>query len=164
MTENINLRIAELADYPNHWLLSEEPDGESADGWVVLRKPDGTFWQVTGIDLFPKTGGVMRVNTGDQIIESGLLSGLESMYQRGRQRIEEGIMTMRIEKIGGDNYHVTVSDSQYKMDEGVNGSQLLGLLHRVQLVGTNPEDVLAMLDEHEPSFEMFVDFAASRAI
>jgi hypothetical protein len=45
----------ELRDHPG-WKIDGRIEGES-DHWSVVRKPDGTYWEVVAVDLFPRTGG-----------------------------------------------------------------------------------------------------------
>jgi hypothetical protein len=78
----------ELRDYPGHWKLSGRVDGEPGE-WSVLRKPDGTYWEVVAEHLFPPTGGTCRVDTGDQIVDSKIIAECEAYYTQLRQKAAE---------------------------------------------------------------------------
>jgi hypothetical protein len=46
----------ELLDHPGWWKIDEEIEGAS-EHWSFVRKPDGTYWEVAAVDLFPQSGG-----------------------------------------------------------------------------------------------------------
>jgi hypothetical protein len=77
----------ELRDHPG-WKIDGRIEGES-DHWSVVRKPDGTYWEVVAVDLFPRTGGTMRVDLGDQITNTKLVAQCEEYYVQLRQKAAE---------------------------------------------------------------------------
>jgi hypothetical protein len=78
----------ELLDHPGWWKIDEEIEGET-EHWSFVRKPDGTYWEVAAIDLFPRSGGTMRVDIGDQITNAKLAAQCEEYYVQLRQKMED---------------------------------------------------------------------------
>jgi len=78
----------ELQDHPGWWKIDEEVEGES-EHWSYVRKPDGTYWEVAAVDLFPRSGGTMHVDLGDQITHPKLLTQCEEYYAQLRQKMED---------------------------------------------------------------------------
>ena len=83
------VRVSQLRDQPDHWLITNF-DKQGRDTWRVLRKPDGTFWYVKAMHLFPPSGGTLQVDTGDQVTDEDFLTSLESYYNEG-QKEEQNI-------------------------------------------------------------------------
>jgi hypothetical protein len=61
---------------------------------------------------------------------------------------------MKIKKTDEEHYHVRDDF----MDERVNGSQLLAMLSGKDLIGTTPDAVLRLLDEHDIGYETVVGY------
>jgi len=78
----------ELLDYPGHWKITGRVEGES-DSWSIVRKPDGTFWEVAGTHFFPPTGGNVRIDLGDQILDAKRLALCDDYYDQLKQKLEE---------------------------------------------------------------------------
>jgi hypothetical protein len=76
----------ELLDYPGHWIIAGRVEGES-DSWSIVRKPDGTFWEVTAMHIFPPTGGMLRVEFGDQILDAEKLIQCEKYYAQLQEKL-----------------------------------------------------------------------------
>ena len=78
----------ELRDHPACWIIRGRVEGESAESgeWCVLRKPDGTYWEVAGEHLFPPTGGTCRIEIGDQIVDRKVLAECEAYYTQLQQK------------------------------------------------------------------------------
>ncbi len=77
-------------DYPGCWIISGRMEDET-DGWGVFRKPDGTYWQIAQEDFFPRTGGTLRVDLGEQIVDEKQLEECRGYYtqlQQQRYRVE----------------------------------------------------------------------------
>ena len=75
----ILFRITELSDDPGNWMITRvEPDGTELG--KVLRRPDGTFWEVKAVHFFPPAGGNYRIELGAQITDSDIIKVLESSY------------------------------------------------------------------------------------
>jgi hypothetical protein len=70
----------EITDFPGHWKITEKIEGEDRE-WSVIRKPDGTYWEVVGVDIFPRAGGTVRFDIGDQIVNKTLLAECISNYE-----------------------------------------------------------------------------------
>jgi hypothetical protein len=82
------LKGGELRDYPGWWKIDEGIEGES-EHWSFVRKPDGTYWEVVAVDLFPRTGGTMRVDLGEQITNTKLVAQCEEYYVQLQQNTAE---------------------------------------------------------------------------
>jgi hypothetical protein len=87
--EERSVGVAEIKDAPGYWILTERLP-EQAEGWRVLRKPDGTFWEVTGTHYFPPGGGSLELDLGQQISDRQLIRELESFYTEARNKIDAG--------------------------------------------------------------------------
>lgn len=85
-----DLKCGMLVDHPGHWMVSgtktEESDYRS---WSVVRKPEGTYWQVASMDFFPRSGGTLKVETGDQIVDEEALAYCEDVYARWLKKSAE---------------------------------------------------------------------------
>jgi hypothetical protein len=86
--KQLNISGGELFDWPGHWKITGRVEGES-DSWSVVRRPDGTFWQVAGTHYFPPTGGTVRIDLGDQIVDAQKLARCEDWYEQLKQKLEE---------------------------------------------------------------------------
>jgi len=78
----------ELVDYPG-WYQINGGTEDGSKSWSVVRKPDGTWWWVAATDIFPRSGGTMRIDVGDQITDENMLSQCEENYVELVQKIEE---------------------------------------------------------------------------
>jgi hypothetical protein len=83
-------RVAELKNDPNHWLLTELGE-DGRDGGKALRKPDGTYWEVAAVHIFPPGGGEYRIDIGNQISDRDMVHQLESFYLQAREKIDAGL-------------------------------------------------------------------------
>jgi hypothetical protein len=88
-TKSAIIRGGELADYPGWWGITVTISGESGE-WTVIRKPDGTYWQVTGVHNFPPEGGAVRFDIGDQILDEKELSQCRAFYIQLLKKLHEG--------------------------------------------------------------------------
>jgi hypothetical protein len=70
-----------LKDYPGHWHMTGMVEGDSRE-WAVLRKPDGTYWQVVGTDW----GVRFRISIGDQIVDKKEIAFCQSQYVAWREK------------------------------------------------------------------------------
>jgi hypothetical protein len=78
----------ELVDHPGHWKITGRIEGKS-ETWDVLRKPDGTFWEIVGTHFFPPGGGNVRFDVGEQIVNEELVDRLETYYEQLQQKLKE---------------------------------------------------------------------------
>jgi hypothetical protein len=67
--------------------------GSNADGksWAYFRKEDGAYWEVVQQDLFPRSGGTLRVELGNNVTDAKVLTMLREYYlewQVARFRVE----------------------------------------------------------------------------
>jgi hypothetical protein len=77
-TELRRLIGREIARAPGHWIITEQIEGDGRE-WNVMRKPDGTYWEVQ-IDLFPGGGLTARFNLGERIVHRELLAECHANY------------------------------------------------------------------------------------
>jgi len=78
----------ELRGCPGLWKITGRMEGES-DSWSIVRKPDGTYWEVAGTHIFSPTGGMLRIDTGDQILDAKKLARCEEYYDQLQQKLAE---------------------------------------------------------------------------
>lgn len=90
MTRQVMVKGGELEGHPDWWQIVETVVDGSSGSWMFLRRPDGTFWEVASVDYFPRTGGNVRIDIGDQILDRRLLDRCREYYSRlqanGRKR------------------------------------------------------------------------------
>src|SRR5882762_1441337 len=68
-TKRLVLTGGELRDHPGYWKIDGRIEGES-EQWSVVRKPDGTYWEVAGFHIFPPNSAALtRIDIGDQILD-----------------------------------------------------------------------------------------------
>src|SRR6266403_398407 len=91
-TKQIKVSGGELQDWPGYWKITGRIEGES-DSWSIVRKPDGTYWEVAAMDFFPRTGGSLRVDLGDQILDPKKLALCEEYYDQLQQKLAENKTT-----------------------------------------------------------------------
>jgi hypothetical protein len=75
----------ELLDYPGCWKITVTIEGESGE-WSVFRKPDGTYWSVAGVHIFPPGGGTLHIDIGDQIVDEKELAQCDACYTRLQEK------------------------------------------------------------------------------
>ncbi len=78
------IRVARVREHPDHWVLTKV-DADGLDLWRVLRKPDGTFWQVAATHILPPTGGLVQFELGDEIKDAKIIRDLESVYVKAEE-------------------------------------------------------------------------------
>lgn len=69
--------VARFIDEPEWWKITATSDGRET--WSVIRKPDRTFWNVVGINVFP-----LKIDLGEQIFDEKAVALFES-YIQGQQ-------------------------------------------------------------------------------
>ncbi len=89
-TMGLIIKGGELWDYPGCWKISGRRENESRE-WSVLRRPDGTFWEIASIDYFPRSGGTVHIEVGDQILDRMITDECEGYYSQLRQKAEESV-------------------------------------------------------------------------
>lgn len=78
----------ELVDNPGHWFIKVRIDSETGE-WRFLRKPDGTFWNIEAVHIFPPGGGNVRVDVGDQIRDEKVVSRCEAHFEQLQIKLAE---------------------------------------------------------------------------
>ena len=73
------IRGGEPLDYPGCWVVTGT-NANSGGSWSILRKEDGTYWEITAEHFFPPTGGTLRVELGNQITDPDKLVKLREFY------------------------------------------------------------------------------------
>lgn len=84
-TKRLKFRGSYPVDHPGWWVLEASVEGESETRSVV-RKPDGTYWQVASMDLFPRSGGTLHIELGDQITDAKFLAQCWEYYVQFKQK------------------------------------------------------------------------------
>ena len=87
-TKRVMVKGGDLDGHPGYWTIVESIEGES-DSWFVIRKPDGTFWEVARVDYFPRNGATVTIDIGDQILDRRLIAQCQDYYSQLRQKAEE---------------------------------------------------------------------------
>jgi hypothetical protein len=62
-------------------MIGHAEDG--SDLWKILRKPEGTFWEVEALVSWAPTGETLRVDDGPQILGEKLAK-CEELYRKHR--------------------------------------------------------------------------------
>ena len=79
-TERLVLTGGELRDHPGWWKIDGRIEGDS-EHWSVIRKPDGTYWEVAGVNIFPPHGeALVRIDIGDQIHDAKTIAQCEEYF------------------------------------------------------------------------------------
>ena len=81
----VNISWNELREPAGHLLVIGLAE-DGSDLWKIVRKPDGTFWDVTALVSFALTGETLRVETGDQILDVKRLAQCEELYDQYSRR------------------------------------------------------------------------------
>lgn len=71
----------ELVDYPGSYMIQGGSE-DGSDQWGVVRKPDGSWWWVAATDIFPRSGGNMHVDLGDEVTDEKMLTQCEEQYRQ----------------------------------------------------------------------------------
>jgi hypothetical protein len=82
------LTDGELRDHPGWWKIDGRIEGES-ESWSFVRKPDGTFWEVAGVHIFPPGGPLVRIDIGDQIRKPETIARCEGHYAQFQKKSAE---------------------------------------------------------------------------
>jgi hypothetical protein len=78
----------ELLENPGWWKIDGRVEGES-DRWSVVRKLDGSWWYVAATDIFPRGGGLVRIDLGDQVTDEKVLDKCEEYFSELQQKLDE---------------------------------------------------------------------------
>jgi hypothetical protein len=92
-----------LNDAPDHYMITVSLEGELEREWKFVRKPDGTYWEVAAIDLFPRSGGTLRIDLGNQIIDAKALSLCEQYYSQVREAAAAKLRVLGLRRLVGTN-------------------------------------------------------------
>jgi hypothetical protein len=87
-TKRLLLTGGELFENPGWWKIDGRVEGES-DHWSVVRKPDASWWYVAAVDIFPRTGGIVRIDLGDQITDAKVTDQCEEYFSQLQQKLEQ---------------------------------------------------------------------------
>lgn len=88
MERKLSIGGGELRDYPGHWKITARIEGETGE-WSVIRKPDGTYWEIAGVHFFPPGGGNVRFDIGNQITDAKELARCEDYYTQLQEKLAE---------------------------------------------------------------------------
>jgi hypothetical protein len=87
-TKRLMLSGGEPIEYPGWWKIDGRIEGESGS-WSVVRKPDGSWWNVAVNHIFPREGGILRIELGDRIEEQSAISQCEEYYASMKRSLDE---------------------------------------------------------------------------
>lgn len=73
------MKAQKPVDYPDCWVFTGSTE-EGLEQWRVFRKPDGTYFPVLREHLFPKSGGTLEFDLGDQIVNEEQLAMFREWY------------------------------------------------------------------------------------
>jgi hypothetical protein len=97
------IRGGELLDAPGRYMITITLEGDHEREWKFVRKPDGSYWQVASTDLFPRTGGILRVDLGDEIVDPKALSLCETYYLQIRKAETATVRVLGLRKLLNTN-------------------------------------------------------------
>ena len=101
-TRRIILTGGEFRDIPGQWKITMTVEGEDGE-LSVIRKPDGMYWELAGVDFFPRSGELVRYDIGDQIIDRTILAQCEMNYTRLREQREKDLRNAGNRSVGDDD-------------------------------------------------------------
>lgn len=88
-----------LAEAPDYYMITVKLEGDDEREWKFVRRPDGTYWEVVRTDSFPRTGGLLRVDLGDQILDPMALRLCEQHYTNLREAEAATVKVMGLRKL-----------------------------------------------------------------
>lgn len=83
------LKGGPLVDHPGWWRVEVWKENNPDDVREFVRKEEGTYWDVAGTDIFPRSGGTLRVTLGEQIIDPKRLSICRDFYIQLYNKLED---------------------------------------------------------------------------
>jgi hypothetical protein len=84
------LKCGMLVDHPGHWMMSgTRTKDDDYRSWSVVRKPDGTYWQVARMNFFPRSGDTVKIEIGDQIVDAKALAYYDECYAQWLEKSAE---------------------------------------------------------------------------
>jgi hypothetical protein len=116
-TKRTILTSAEIRDLPGHYKITVTVEGDDDREWSVIRKPDGTYWEYMGCDIFPRSGGILRVDIGDQIVDKKALALCEENYKQVRESLAAKLRVLGLIKVSNTDpqqYELRLHDSENK--------------------------------------------------
>jgi hypothetical protein len=90
-TKRMTFRGSYPVDHPGWWMLEASAAGES-ETRSIIRKPDGTYRQIASIDLFPRSGGTLHIELGDQVTDAKSLAQCREYYAQFKEKQAEHIV------------------------------------------------------------------------
>jgi len=52
----------------------------------IVRKPDEPYWQIASMDLFPRSGGTLHIELGDQVTDVKSLAQCREYYAQFKEK------------------------------------------------------------------------------
>jgi len=59
----------QLREQPGWWKIEAKIEGDDERGFSCIRKADGTYWDIVGTDIFPRSGGLLEIELGGPIVD-----------------------------------------------------------------------------------------------
>ena len=88
-TPRVMFKGGPLVDHPDWWMIEMWKENNPGDTLEFVRKEDGTYWDIASTDLFPRSGGTMKVTLSEQITDEKRLSICRDFYTQLKKKIAE---------------------------------------------------------------------------
>jgi hypothetical protein len=88
-TPRVMFKGGPLVDHPDWWMIEMWKENNPGDTREFVRKEDGTYWDIASTDLFPRSGGTMKVTLSEQITDEKRLSICRDFYKQLKKKIAE---------------------------------------------------------------------------
>jgi hypothetical protein len=79
-----------LVDHPGWWMVEVWKEDNPSDTRSFVRKEDGTYWDIAARDLFPRSGGILKITLAEEITEGKQLSICRDFYTHLKKKMDEG--------------------------------------------------------------------------
>jgi len=88
-TPRVMFKGGPLVDHPGWWMVKVWKENNPADTREFVGKEDGTYWDVAETNLFPLSGGTMKVALGEQITDAKRLSVCQDFYTQVKRKTDD---------------------------------------------------------------------------
>jgi len=106
------IKGAPIRDAPGHYRIIVTIEDDNERSWDVVRKPDGTYWDVASVDICP-----LRIALGDQIVDAKALRLCEQNYRQLREAEAATLKVLGLRKVPGTDpqkYELRLYDAEEK--------------------------------------------------
>src|ERR1700693_4899338 len=88
-TPRVMFKGGPLVDHPDWWMIEMWKENNPGDTRELVRKDDGTDWEMASTDWFPRSGGTMKRTLSEQITDEKRLSICRDFYTQLKKKIAE---------------------------------------------------------------------------